>query len=282
MPGPATGGCAKPARCVTLLAAAGKEKVFNRRYSLAARRAGTEAKRRGEGTCFESTAEGCLSLLAALPAALALPPWIGPSAARARQVGERGLVDAHCHLFNVTDLAATRFILVSFLGIYPRPSGPTFAERALERSLRGIIARLSRGVPSAADEADSIGVSLLAPAIVRELSASEAAELDRLKDEAGDAVRAVEKEREGSLDLSPEPPGRCRPVGGSGIASSFKAGMRWVKVLRSYRSGLARSLAARHSEAGYRTRLLCPALSGSVAISLSIRMLGTSSSAATG
>lgn len=194
-----------------------------------------------------------LSYLAALPAAfLPAPAWASRSA---RRTSAADLVDAHCHVFNVTDLTATKFAL-AFIGIFPRPLGPTEPEAILERLIRRIVNRLSARVPSAASEADMLGLPLLAPPGVAELTTAEEEQVDTLRTQAEAAAREVERQRA----LPPGPADRCRPAGGGGIAWSVGAVVKWVRALRLYRHQLVRSLAARHEAAGYRPRLLCPAL----------------------
>lgn len=205
-----------------------------------------------------------LALLAALPAAAWLAPAQALGRRRAAPVrGEPGLVDAHCHAFNATDLTATKFILVSFLGIYPRPSGPTRAERLLEDMIRGIIRGLSRGVPSAAIEAEMLEASLLAPAVVPDLTPGQEAEVRALRNEAEAAARRVAQERSeesSPLAAADASPARCIPRSESSIQFGLKAAVRWVRILRRYRREIVETLAARHLAAGYRPTLLCPAL----------------------
>jgi predicted TIM-barrel fold metal-dependent hydrolase len=207
-----------------------------------------------------------LSMLAGLPAAWAVSPALamrGPVRPEAPAGEGPGLVDAHCHVFNVTDLAATKFILVSFLEKYPRERGMTLKERILESKIRQTIGRISLGVPSAAEEAKALGASLFAPPSVPDLTPAQNARIEQDRQEAGAAARDVE--RESGAVVQPRrrekgPPGRCRPRKGSGLSSSLRAGVRWVKLIRKTRSELVRVLAARHKQAGYRPTLLCPAL----------------------
>lgn len=205
-----------------------------------------------------------LSMLAGIPAALAVSPargMPGPGQAQARMGEGPGLVDAHCHVFNVTDLAATKFILVSFLRKYPRERGQTFWERTLEERIRRIVDRLSLGVRTAAEEAGDLRPSLFAPSSVPELTVAQNAQIEQLKQEAGAAAREVEKESgAGRRRREKGPPGRCTPRKGSGLSSSLRAGVRWVKLLRRPRRELVEILAGRHRAAGYRPTLLCPAL----------------------
>jgi hypothetical protein len=63
------------------------------------------------------------------------------------------LVDAHCHLFNITDLPVATFVQTVLLKDFAPPGGPTWRQRRLAAALRGIETILARRVPTAAQEA---------------------------------------------------------------------------------------------------------------------------------
>lgn len=167
------------------------------------------------------------------------------------------LVDVHCHLFNVTDLPAARFISIVKFEHYSSEDRPDPPGGIVDGLIHRIVARLSRGVPTAREEADRLDRRAAAvPAepprltpgdvvAVAELSAQVEQEQRRNKIEAG----FVAQPRSGVCETS-----------GAGVATNLRTVLNWVASLRMSRGGLTDRLARLHRESGYESRLLCPAL----------------------
>lgn len=155
------------------------------------------------------------------------------------------VVDAHCHLFNITDLPASSFIQVSYLDDYEQSSA---AGPWLKRAER----LLQRGVPTAADELSSIGRGWKSTGSVEKLSREEERELDEAIDDAGSA-------RASAASATFRDP-RCLPEGGAGPAPNLRSIVHSYRNLRASRHRLSQRLVRSYAAEGVRPALLCPAL----------------------
>lgn len=153
------------------------------------------------------------------------------------------LVDAHCHLFNVTDLPAANFIQVSVLEDYDRSSivgGP----------LRAIGALLEHRVPTARNEANWDSQNKLLHA-VEPVSRDDETKIETETLKAQRALDAIGK----SALLAKS----CKPDGGS-LSPSVRSAVDWLRTLRHSRRALADDLARSYRSQGITPALLCPAL----------------------
>jgi predicted TIM-barrel fold metal-dependent hydrolase len=169
------------------------------------------------------------------------------------------LVDAHCHLFNITDLPVASFAQTVLLKDYPGPEGPTWRQRRLADALRAIESILARRTPTAAEEARPLREqSFVAEQASQALSAADERALreEEMKAEAADPGRSPP--RRPGADISAEGPGQCER--GRGPELSVRSVSTWLRNLRGSRSALARELAREQGTGGYAPRLLCPAL----------------------
>jgi predicted TIM-barrel fold metal-dependent hydrolase len=188
-----------------------------------------------------------LAQLASLPLASCIPaPNVsGPLA------GSTGLqlVDAHCHLFNITDLPAASFSQIVFFHDHEKKGGWNPAELALREALDGIEAILSTGVTTAAREAQlGPGLELFEPQTAA-LSPSEEQSLEAQQRKAEAALAQLPRvEQLFGCDEAPGP------------SPSLRSIVTWLRDLRARRSEMTRRLAAGHATSGYNSRLLCPAL----------------------
>jgi predicted TIM-barrel fold metal-dependent hydrolase len=171
-----------------------------------------------------------------------------------------GVVDAHCHLFNATDLTVTRFIHVVLLKLYPQPGGPSQAEQWLEGTIRRIVELLAEDVPTATRELRELNAEGGADRSVPRMRDSDQAKLEALKERASQLHRQVEQQKARLGRGGEDPPDRCIPPEGAFPATTLGTAWRWVGLFRAYRRQLAAELARTYVEAGYRPRLLCPAL----------------------
>jgi hypothetical protein len=200
-----------------------------------------------------TTRRAILGGLASVPAA-ALPGCRDGVAAGLHGIGaepaQRRLIDAHCHVFNITDLPAASFIQEVFLKDYPDAVEPTPAERRLRWALDKIEGLLAKGVLRAADEvANSPGAGFLAEAAPA-LSPTDQEELDRATREAEDAARESGLGDDVAALLG------CS----HGTKISVRSATNWLGSLRSPRARLAMRLRDAHSASGYASALLAPAL----------------------
>ena len=157
------------------------------------------------------------------------------------------LIDAHCHLFNVTDLPASSFARIVMLKQYPHPPPPKDGEELLKRIFDAVQERVSRGVMTADQEARQPNLKMMI-ADAPELSDADERQLDQY---ARDAEKALRK--------APPQTGSCEPESGF-PALSPRSVIGWLKDLRSPRARLAAKLTRAHAKSGFASRLLCPAL----------------------
>lgn len=165
-----------------------------------------------------------------------------------RASGMPPLIDAHCHLFNITDIPASSFVQKVLAELYERPGGPQPREVIIGNALRKIERILSKGVMTAGQEAS------LGP-VQKSLSPAAPALSDEDRREIEKQERQAEAAREELLETAPLP---CEPEGGP--SPSFKSARTWLQSLRSRRAVMAEKLAADHARSGFASRLLCPAL----------------------
>lgn len=166
-----------------------------------------------------------------------------------RPSGVLQLIDAHCHLFNISDLPAASFTQIALLRQYQHSGPPTDAERRLRAALDAIEAILSSGVMSAAREAQlGPDVRLLQPERLV-LSPHDQSRLDAHQREAEAALRELSRTQ-----------ALARCGGGAVLTPSLGSILTWLRDLRSRRATLTRRLKEAHTKSGYSPRLLCPAL----------------------
>jgi hypothetical protein len=185
-----------------------------------------------------------LAQLASLPLASCIPapnvsgPLAGPTGLQ--------LVDAHCHLFNITDLPAASFSQIVFFHDHEKKGGWNPAELALREALEGIEAILSTGVTTAAREAQlGPGLELFEPQSAA-LSPSEEQSLEAQQRKAEAALAQLPRAEElFGCDEAPGP------------SPSLRSIVTWLRDLRARRSEMTRRLAAGHATSGYNSRLLC-------------------------
>jgi len=157
------------------------------------------------------------------------------------------LIDAHCHLFNISDLPTASFTQIVLLKKYEHAGAPTAPGRALRAALDGIESILSAGVISAADEAQS-GAGLSEPESAAFNPADEPA-LEQRQREAEAALNALGGEVSlVSCDNGPGPSPNIRSI------------VTWLRDLRASRTRLTKRLTEAHAQSGFSSRLLCPAL----------------------
>ena len=134
------------------------------------------------------------------------------------------LVDAHCHLFNITDLPAASFIQRVFAKDYEHPGPPRPAEVLLRGALEGIEQGLSINVITAAQEADlRPGSGFLSPE-APPLTAPQRASLEQ---HLSDAERALARLHAEQL---------VADCGSSGPSSNMRTVAHWLGDLRSARA----------------------------------------------
>jgi predicted TIM-barrel fold metal-dependent hydrolase len=192
------------------------------------------------------TRRNVLAQLASVPLAACVPApkVIGPS-----PPGGLQLVDAHCHLFNITDLPAASFSQIVLLHDHEPKGGWSTPEKALRGALDGIESLLSIGVMSAAREAQ-LGHGLeLVEERTPELSASDKQSLEIQQRKAQAALSELTRTK--SLFGCQEAPGPSPNV---------RSIVNWLSDLRARRTELTERLVAGHATSGYASRLLCPAL----------------------
>jgi predicted TIM-barrel fold metal-dependent hydrolase len=160
------------------------------------------------------------------------------------------LVDAHCHLFNITDLPAASFSQIVFFKDHEHAGGWNPAELALRKSLDTIQAILSVGAMSAAHEAQLGSGAELVEAAPRILSPTDEHSLE-----------AEQRSAEAALEELSQTQAVAAPCDkGPGPSPSVRSVVTWLRDLRARRSTLTRRLTAAHSTSGFSSRLLCPAL----------------------
>lgn len=204
--------------------------------------------RAGDGTEEDAasprrwTRRGSIGALAALAGAMLAACKTRP-AGMAFVAPRRRMVDAHCHVFNVTDLPAATFIQQCMLGVEP---GSSLPKKILLKSLQRIEALVSRGVISAKGEAEGAGAFVQdSPSLGRQNES----ELRKEQLQAEQALR--ELGASGALATCPTGPAPQPSIGSI---------VEWLRSFRSRRATLARTLAKAHAAGGYDAALLCPAL----------------------
>lgn len=200
-------------------------------------------------------AAASLSALALSGCARALQ---GSTARAASPAPPQPLIDAHCHLFNITDLPAARFVQIVLLKRYPRPGGPTWWERQLAAALSDIERILARRAPTAAAEAAAArgGGFAAAPATSVPLPPPDERALREQETRAETAHRRAAEAPGAEPAIMSAP--RCEVS--VGPSPSFGSARRWLRNLRGSRAALTRELAETQRSGGYAPRLLCPAL----------------------
>lgn len=148
------------------------------------------------------------------------------------------LIDAHCHLFNISDLPAATFVQQVLLHV---PPGTAQADHLLSKLL-AIEALLSSGVRRAKDESGNGLIDDAEPPPPLE------AQLEKLQSEAEEALAEA---RGSALIECPEGPSPSPSVGSV---------IHWFKAFRSSRRGQTQTLVRATSTGGYNPALLCPAL----------------------
>lgn len=194
------------------------------------------------------TRRGLIRALAAVPLA-ALAGCGGQRHIAGRStVVRRRLIDAHCHIFNVTDLPASSFAQQVFFRDYVETITPTPAQLALRGILRSIENIVSLRVVRAGNEADI-------PPGTKTLLMEE----PDLTPEEERAIEAERKRAEKALRRLEE---QAKFLGcpGPGASPSLESVVRWLKSLRSSRARMAAELVTAHQASGFTAELLVPAL----------------------
>lgn len=196
------------------------------------------------------------------------------------------LIDAHCHLFNVTDLSAATFLRIVFLGMYDEqpelkagsPLGALQDSGFLDELIRFILDVLSIGSPTARRELERAYGGSLTPPSREEASAEdfeasrrfiEARLAERLEsrsvvggpDELRAAILRAAGQEAGFTDTLSR--AQAVTVAAQAFASETDLGLilRWVRTLRMSRRSLTRRLTAEHQRnSGRVAALLTPAM----------------------
>jgi len=190
---------------------------------------------------------GALSSLAVAGLPGCARPFLKPSPPAPAPGGLPPLIDAHCHLFNATDLPVARFAQIVLLKDYQHRGPQKWWERALAAALRDIEDLLQGGVLRASEEANPEARPLLEPTMA--LSAD--AEM-KLKQRQRDAERALAASD--GMDAA----AACKQSGK--LSPSLESIVGWIRTLRSSRAGLTAALRDANAASGYQSSLLCPAL----------------------
>lgn len=214
-----------------------------------------------------------------------------PGAAHAPP-GPANLIDAHCHLFNVKDLPAAKFVRIVFLEAYDEQ--PELREKAvlgpvpdrfstedlrdptlLDRFIAFCIIGLAAGAPTAQDEIDRLsGRVLIVDESTTSLEASEAfvaaALSQKLRVPLNDPTGGDPELQQAILKAAGEPEGLAGAlpadisinIGARAFRSDTDLGVfvRWISTLRMYRADLARELAAEDRSSGSEPLLFTPAM----------------------
>lgn len=144
------------------------------------------------------------------------------------------LIDAHCHLFNLTDLPVASFIQIVLLESRNPVPGPV---------LKGVVRLFTLGVPTARDE---IGSGTGGRMIARPKSA---ARIALAADRLWQSKKPVVQQGTGNT---------CEP--GGSPDTNWATAKAWLGTLRSTRASMARTLSRDVVRSGFTPRLLCPAL----------------------
>ncbi|PZQ88719.1 MAG: hypothetical protein DI534_11235 [Leifsonia xyli] len=202
------------------------------------------------------------------------------------------LVDAHCHVFNASDLPATRFLNYVVLEHYPKTAEPkllniqepTLRDRVIQlfieilgagkapdaeaelAYLKGVATKRVRSASVAAARASAIdGAEAFLLKVQRRLSEPtiKATPAQRSADDRIlDAFREASGVEMKSLDIAGHGPPSARVMAERAAASSTDLGgyIRWFALFTMYRHALVDQLTADTTREGYTPILLCPAM----------------------
>jgi predicted TIM-barrel fold metal-dependent hydrolase len=208
-----------------------------------------------------------------------------PSGKQSRPPGALGpVIDAHCHLFNESDLPVVRFLKIVFLGLH-QPDEAKLLDLHNGDVLDGLIYLFKilfagKGPTARAELADLTEKKFeLAPAsadptdaaVQQELADWLRTEIDPTGREPGEvrgeaAVRAAIIAAGGagksSTSLKLDSAQAAQATASAALASSFDIGvyLRWFKEFRRSRARLTDKLIAAHREQGAIPRLMTPAM----------------------
>lgn len=169
------------------------------------------------------------------------------------------LIDAHCHVFNVTDLAATRFAYVVLLGHYSSEVKSDPHGGLVEKLIRLAIKMLASGVPTAEEEARLLGVPLPPSAAVTATAPGPPARANMAQ--IDDVRRQIQREAPGAdSGIAATAANKLCEARGARRATSLETILEWAGELRDSRSRLADRLARYHRDSLFAPQLLCPAL----------------------
>jgi predicted TIM-barrel fold metal-dependent hydrolase len=228
----------------------------------------------------DAAAMAALGLLA--PGCAHLPL---PSSKQSRPPGALGpVIDAHCHLFNESDLPVVRFLKIVFLGIH-QPDGAKLLDLQNGDVLDGLIYLFKilfagKGPTASAELADlteknfALGPASVDPtdaAVRDELAVWLRTEIDATGRDPGEvrgeaAVRAAILAAGGagksSTSLKLDSVQAAQATASAALASQFDIGvyLRWFREFRRSRARLTDKLIAAHREQGAIPRLMTPAM----------------------
>lgn len=220
------------------------------------------------------------TILGMSAASLAVP---AAAFAYARPPTAGALVDVHCHVFNASDLPATRFLKIVFLEMHREEAAPSLDDiddpdfvDALIRLFLWILRATT--APSAEDEIRvldgrkrPVGRSVRADAANIAVADATASYLssDRAADPTGADARLIsailKAGGRGGEAAPPEGPlstGEARTAARRAVRSDFKIGryLRWFALFTRYRHSLVDDLAKQYAQQRQGPILLAPAL----------------------
>ncbi len=232
-----------------------------------------------------------ISLLVATGAAAPLAQCACPRPSPPATQGQT-LIDAHCHVFNASDLPAEAFIRVTFLHDYPHHTGPQALMAGRDRDfLDGLIDLFlwilgNDDAPSAQAEIEFLSGRAPAIAHAKDLDAAAAqtiartsSYLQRVNQHVGPlstvspdqqrksaAIRKALIEAAGqperARDLAPLSAPETNSTAQRAYFSISEIGtyLRWFRLFIAYRHVLVDQLVADHKQQGFTTELLAPAI----------------------
>lgn len=194
------------------------------------------------------------------------------------------LIDAHCHVFNASDLPVTRFVRVVFLSVHPKLSTSTLDIKDPD-ALDGLIALFTfilgrTGAPSAeaeikvlnktqakklANSRSAENQDLVIDAAASFLSQSQVGVADDISPKAFAAVRRALRTSAGIMSApvsdEPLPHDQAKEIAKAAYKSKFDLGryLRWFTLFSHYRHELSAQLSDDHRALGFDAQLLCPA-----------------------
>ena len=204
----------------------------------------------------------------------------------------RPLVDAHCHLFNASDLPAAEFLKDVFTGLHPAPAKENFLDYKADGVVDGLIqlfldivgddrappARYEIGVinpggsgrpvRAAVDLSAAHEVTITRLTFYLQKKQRAKQQLQNLKentltpDPVFDAVIKAGQRGVAAAHADVLAAPSAALAARTAVASSTDIGryLRWFSQMTMYRCQLTEQLSNLHSAQGYAPRLLCPAL----------------------